>query len=93
MFYDLAQIVILEDELYDDKEHLFETDDEIETILEKKLENEETKIKFLNALKSLILINQLQLEMIDETIKKGRILVQKIDEELGLTPEMDNQTE
>ncbi len=93
MFYDLAQIVILENELYEDKEHLFQTDDEIEAILAKKLENEEIKIKFLNALKSLILINKLHLEMIDETIKMGRILVQKIDNELGLTPEMVNQTE
>lgn len=87
MFYDLAQIVIIQDELYDDQENLFETDDEIAAILEKKLENKEVKIKFLNALKTLILINKLQLEMIDETIELGRILVQKIDDELGFTPE------
>lgn len=93
MFYNLAQIVILEDELYDDKENLFETDDEIAIILKKKLENEETKIKFLNALKSLILINKLQLEMIDETIKMGKVLVQKIDDELGLTPDMVYKSE
>lgn len=35
MFYDLAQIVILVDEIYDDKENLFDTDDEIASILEK----------------------------------------------------------
>lgn len=93
MFYDLAQIVILEDEIYDDQENLFETDDEIAAILEKKLENEETKFKFLNALKSLILINKIQLEMINETIKLGRILVQKIDDELGLTPDMVYKSE
>tara|TARA_R110000765_G_scaffold251203_1_gene352642 strand:- start:387 stop:1193 length:807 start_codon:yes stop_codon:yes gene_type:complete len=91
LFYDLAQIIIIDDELYDDQENLFETDDEVATILKKKLENDEIKIKFLNALKSLILINKLQLEMIDETIEMGRILVQKIDDELGLTPDMVNQ--
>ena len=93
MFYDLAQIIIIDNGLYNDKENLFETDDEVTTILIKKLEDDEIKIKFLNALKSLILINKLQLEMIDETIEMGRILVQKIDDELGLTPDMVNQTE
>ena len=83
--------MFFDDELYDDQENLFETDDEVATILKKKLENDEIKIKFLNALKSLILINKLQLEMIDETIEMGRILVQKIDDELGLTPDMVNQ--
>lgn len=93
MFYDLAQIVILEKELYNDDEGLFETDDEVQAMLEKKLENAETKIKFLNALKSLILINKLQLEMIDETIKRGKILIQKIDDELGITPDMVYKSE
>lgn len=31
--------------------------------------------------------------MIDETIKMGRVLVQKIDDELGLTPNMVNKFE
>lgn len=31
--------------------------------------------------------------MIDETIKMGRVLVQKIDDELGLTPDMVNKFE
>lgn len=93
IFYNLAQIVMIDKELYEDKDGLFETDSEIDIILIKKLEIDDTKMKFLNALKSLILIYKLQLEMIDDTIEMGRDLVKKIDNELGLTPDMVNQTE
>lgn len=91
-FYNHSQFTIrTDDDFFKDEEGLFEKDVIIEQFLKEKLNTQETKIKFLNALKSLIIISTKHLDLINETIKLETNLVNKIDNYLGLTPEMVNQ--
>ncbi|WP_445749733.1 DUF6090 family protein [Polaribacter sp.] len=92
LFYNNSQITILKnDDLISDKEGLFDTDDEITNFLKNKLDEQETKIKFLNALKALIILNNIHLDLVKETIDLGIELVKVIDLYLGFTPEMVNE--
>lgn len=89
IFYNYSQITVLpNDDLFEDKEGLFETDEEIAQFLETKLGEKESKIKFLNSLKALILLYSNHLDIVNETIELGIELVKEIDLYLGFTPEM-----
>jgi hypothetical protein len=92
IFYNYSQITVLKDnDILEDEEGLFDIDDEIAQFLRTKLEDQEMKIKFLNALKALIILNTIHLDLVIETIELGIELVKEIDVYLGFTPEMVNK--
>ena len=77
----------------DNETYLLENDSKTSTYLQQKLEDPKNRLQLLNALKTQIAINIIHLEMVEETLQVGKELVQKIDDYLGLTPEMVNHYE
>ena len=61
-----------------------------EIAIQRKLEDPENVLRTLNALKTNILMHSYQLEMVEETLEASVDLVKKIDNYLGLTPDMVN---
>lgn len=72
------------EEQFVDEEGLFEPDEEVSNFLLTKLGEKESLIKFMNALKSLIIINLYNLELVSEAIELEIILMKEINLYLGL---------
>lgn len=90
VFYSLSQIELEGLELKNDELNLLFNNEVANSFINKNLEDPKNILELLNALKSTILMYTYHLEMIDETLEAGKDLVQKIDDYLGLTPEMVN---
>lgn len=90
VFYGLSQIILSPEDVNEDEVSILFEDDTANNFIKVKLKNPEHALTLLNALKMLILMNNFHLEMVEETLELGKELVQKIDDYLGLTPEMVN---
>ena len=88
-FTGLYQASLSELELEEGDDLLF-IDVKTNQYLKNKLENPENVLRMINALRSFILMNTFHLEMVEETLQAGVDLIQKIDNYLGLTPDMVN---
>ena len=90
VLYGLHQTSLIEMELPKEDRELLWEDQATNEYLLKKLEIPENKLKMLNALKTNILMDDYHLSMVEETLEAGIDLIKKIDNYLGLTPDMVN---
>lgn len=88
--YSLHQTNLSELELSEEEDDLMIEDDLTNEYLKKKLKDPENVLRLLNALKTNIILDTSHLELTKETLEGGIDLIQKIDNYLGLTPEMVN---
>ncbi|MEQ6123636.1 DUF6090 family protein [Pseudotenacibaculum sp. MALMAid0570] len=90
IFSRLSQTILEGTDLSEEQQSLLEYDAKTDAFLRKELEKPENILLLLNALRTHILLNTSHLEMVEETLEIGKLLVQKIDNYLGLTPDMVN---
>lgn len=77
-------------ELTEEQKKLLEYDAKTDDFLKEELKKPQNILRLLNALRTHILLNTSHLEMVEETLEIGKLLIEKIDKYLGLTPEMVN---
>lgn len=80
----LSQVSLIDLDLAPEEEGLLDLDKNLENHIFKKLENPSTKLSFLNAIKTTVLIDDYHLLMIKETLNVMDSLVVKIDKQLIL---------
>ena len=74
-----------------EQKKLLEYDAKTDEFLKGELKKPQNILRLLNALRTHILLNTVHLELVEETLETGKLLIEKIDKYLGLTPEMVNQ--
>jgi len=91
VFSGLHQTNLAELEFEGNEDYLNVEDQKTNEYLKKKLEEPENVLRMINALRINIAMDIFHLEMVTLTLKEGNNLVKKIDNYLGLTPEMVNK--
>lgn len=90
VFSGLQQTSMAELEFKGDEDYLNVEYEKINTYIQLKLEEPENVLRMMNAIRINIAMDQFHLEMVTETLEAGVDLVKKIDDYLGLTPDMVN---
>lgn len=90
VFAGLHQTNLAELEFEGDEDYLNIEDEKTNEYLREKLRDPENVLRMINALRINIAMDVFHLEMVTETLTEGTALVQKIDDYLGLTPDMVN---
>lgn len=90
IFYNLCQTSLDGLALSKEQKKLLEYDAKTDEFLKGELKKPQNILRLLNALRTHILLNTVHLELVEETLETGKLLIEKIDKYLGLTPEMVN---
>lgn len=91
VFSSLHQTSLVGEEFEGGEEFLFIDDPKTNEYLKKKLKEPENVLRLLNAIRTNIAMDVFHLDMVNETLEVGDELVKKIDNYLGLTPDMVNK--
>lgn len=86
----LSQLELYEEEIKEGEDYLLNNSEELNLLIAKKLKLPDTKLALLNAIRARINMLSDHQYMAEETLKLCQELIQKIDKDLGLTPDMVN---
>lgn len=86
----VSQITMYDEDVGEDEDFLLEEYQELQTLINQKLEKPEIKLDLLNAIKIRIQILSVHTYMINDLLEFAQELIKSIDNYLGLTPDMVN---
>lgn len=81
----LSQITMYDEDVGEDEEYLVKEYENLNILINNRLNSDETKLDLLNAIKIRIQILSSHLYMINDTLEIAAELIKSIDEDLGLT--------
>ena len=90
VFNAYSQIIIENDSIFGNEDFILQTDEELNRYLKKKLQKPVSRLQLINAIKIKLQLQQNYLEIVKIALEDSDSLIKKIDNYLGLTPDMVN---